>query len=95
MSLSLQSGVVSVASIFLYFGLAAWGVMRKRFSLAGLAMCLAAMIPPVWQAVATDSEAKGEGLLATLLLVPAIIFVGIGIAKGLIGWLRRFTPTAT
>jgi hypothetical protein len=89
MALSQQATLISILTILLYLGVAIWLFYLKRPILAGVAMALIALIPPAWQAIFTDSEARGEGLLAALMLLPALLLIVCGGIAALLRLLFR------
>lgn len=78
MSLATQSMAVSLAAVLLYIGLLGWAIMKRRLIVGAFGMLIVASLPIIWQALATDSEAKGEGILAVLLWLPALLVLAIG-----------------
>jgi hypothetical protein len=62
-------GYVIAAIVFLRHG---WLIR------AGLAMMLVSLVPLLWQAIFTDSDAKGYGFLLMLMLPPALLLVLLG-----------------
>lgn len=96
MALLQQASLITILNTALYIGAAVRLFYLKRPILAGVAMAIIALIPPSWQAIFTDSEARGEGLLAALMLLPAILLILCGgIAALLRAVFRRWHVKAT
>jgi hypothetical protein len=89
MSLATQSITVSVAALLLYLGVLAWALVTRRLIVGGCGMLVVAALPVIWQALATDSEAKGEGVLPALLWLPALLVLATGIMLALANGARR------
>ena len=95
MTLEQQSTFVAILTLVLYVGAAVWLFFLRRPILAGVAMGIIALIPPVWQAIFTDSEARGEGLLSALMLLPAILLIVCGTLAALLRLaFKRWRPKA-
>jgi len=95
MTLEQQSTFITILTLALYVGAAVWLFFLKRPILAGVAMGVIALIPPIWQAIFTTSEARGEGLLAALMLLPALVLVVCGgVAAVLRFAVKRWRPKA-
>jgi hypothetical protein len=69
---------MAAASFVIYLAVGIWLFYRRRPVLAGVAMGVVAFLPSLWQAVFTDSEAKGEGVITGLLLIPALLIILCG-----------------
>jgi hypothetical protein len=77
-----------IAILFLAVGIYVlglfWALWSRQLLRSSAIMALAAIIPLIWQVVFTDSEAKGEGLIAALLLpIPILIVSGTLVFRGI------------
>jgi hypothetical protein len=77
--------VLLIVVILLYVVVGAWLGVTGRPVRAGLAMIAIALLPLVWQATFTDSDAPGFGILFLFMLpVPLVL-----IAAGILGRISR------
>jgi hypothetical protein len=78
MSLIQQSLAISGGAVLLYLTVLGWALAKHRLLIGGCGMFAISILPVLWQAMATDSEAKGEGVLAALLSLPALLMIAAG-----------------
>ena len=82
--------MISGAAVSLYLVIAGWALIKRRLVIGGCSMLAVSILPVLWQAMATESEAKGEGMLAALLFLPALVMIAIGGLAALTKGARRF-----
>lgn len=75
MTLHDQANAVLILTLGLYVGVGIWLLVLRWPIRAGLAMASIALLPLIWQALFTDSEAHGAGLVPVFLLLPAVLLI--------------------
>lgn len=83
MTLGEQSGLVVLVTWVLYIGVGILLLTRWRPFRAGLAMAATAMLPLLWQAFFTDSDAPGFVIFFAVMLVPAALVTLLGVVAAL------------
>ncbi len=75
MTLHDEANAVLILTLGLYVGVGIWLLILRWPIRAGLAMAVIALLPLAWQALFTDSEAHGAGLVPVFLMLPPILLI--------------------
>jgi hypothetical protein len=86
MTLGQQSSLVALVCVGVYLVVGVWLLYKGWLVRAGVAMLGISLLPLLWQARFTDSNAKGFGVLLILMIpIPLLLIVAGAVAVAIRG----------